>query len=106
VTTGSSCSRVRWVTESYLTIQSFEPTIYPLDFLLHATEQADTAQVIGTAGGMVVFIGMNTSIIQAFPLVSRPEPPRKPYRREGDPISTVHHFVVLGDLAHIPQTQT
>jgi MFS family permease len=27
-----------------------------------------TGQVIGTAGGMVVFIGMNTSIIQAFPL--------------------------------------
>ncbi|OCF30724.1 efflux protein EncT [Kwoniella heveanensis CBS 569] len=26
------------------------------------------AQVIGTAGGMIVFIGMNTSIIQAFPL--------------------------------------
>ncbi|WVQ95586.1 hypothetical protein IAU59_002683 [Kwoniella sp. CBS 9459] len=26
------------------------------------------AQVIGTAGGMIIFIGMNTSIIQAFPL--------------------------------------
>jgi len=27
-----------------------------------------TGQVIGTAGGMIVFIGMNTCIIQAFPL--------------------------------------
>ncbi|WWD20594.1 hypothetical protein CI109_105070 [Kwoniella shandongensis] len=27
-----------------------------------------TGQVIGTAGGMIIFIGMNTSIIQAFPL--------------------------------------
>ncbi|WRT70551.1 uncharacterized protein IL334_007549 [Kwoniella shivajii] len=27
-----------------------------------------TGQIIGTAGGMIVFIGMNTSIIQAFPL--------------------------------------
>jgi hypothetical protein len=26
------------------------------------------SQIIGTAGGMIVFIGMNTSIIQAFPL--------------------------------------
>lgn len=29
-----------------------------------------TGQVIGTAGAMVVFIGMNTAIIQSFPLVS------------------------------------
>ncbi len=27
-----------------------------------------TGQVIGTAGGMIIFIGMNTNIIQAFPL--------------------------------------
>jgi len=27
-----------------------------------------TGQIIGTAGGMLVFIGMNTSIIQSFPL--------------------------------------
>jgi hypothetical protein len=27
-----------------------------------------TGQVIGTAGGMLVFISMNTSIIQSFPL--------------------------------------
>ena len=27
-----------------------------------------TGQVIGTAGGMLIFIGMNTAIIQTFPL--------------------------------------
>lgn len=30
-----------------------------------------TGEVIGTAGGMLIFISMQTSIIQAFPLVSR-----------------------------------
>jgi hypothetical protein len=29
-----------------------------------------TGEIIGTAGGMLIFIGMNTSIIQSFPLVS------------------------------------